>query len=1308
MDLFDPFFTPEGDKATPTTSTSTTHSAQEDLLDIFGGGGEGGGVGGDPFSPSSSSPQVQSSSGDVVRGEGDSSSAPTTFGGKDDQHFFALTTSTDEGDQNDELKAADGLSPQPNPFIANADPFSSNPDPFSLNPDPFSSNADPFSSDADPFSSNADPFSSNGDPFSLNPDPFSSNPDPFSSNADPFGLGPLGTARQNTDDEGSSTSCQTMSDPFHGGPFIGVTGHPRGPGSGGGGGAERTPQRGEEDSQDAFSFHSVNGSQKPDQEPDLSQEADSQDLLSTDVKQQKASSGPDAKQEAVEGSVKRPPSENVDQKVVQEPDVGRNITTVMCEGPWGSQLTARHTLNQQESDTDSRLASSDSSCLHSQTSSDQKGSLDIQATTTTATTIGSTKRQTSGQLAQAVLDSADKSESYRTATGDHSTELMPDSLTWMDDDNGDDDDDDDDDDKVLHETGKDPEPETTTTSTDTNDDSKSSADHHHHHHTTTKSETHSPQPQMDHPQMDHPQMDTPPDRQKTDNRATKETTADVPWMDPSPASLKTHRQDGAAIVDAAAVAAAAAPRRAAHQTMSSTKTDSTPRSRETQETLPAAAEKVDEKVAADLGDGESVASASSSPSLQPVELCEGEPRGHFLEDTALAVSAGREATQTGSGESTEEIECTMEAKATGARRVGDSAGGETSDDLLRLDDFIGVSETDQEPSNARMPVSSTASLRLKKKLKKKKLQMQQQQQEHQPSPVIVVEREGEEVESVTLKDAYSEKGEVEKAEVDNEEVDGGRGGEESEEEEGGKEEEMKTNGLKDSDMDFAMLEVVSSHLNLEVSKQKTSLRKKGSLAYRKRPSRSTVTLPPGASDGIFRDSTGETQDTVDGSSGLDHQMTSDTATTDTAPAEKKFSPRKLPGIVPGLQDLKQSKLFNQERKKTGEDTPPPVTTATTTSLFDSNLSASTTTPPSKHSPEPASGSAPEATSPQRTQQQHKPPVWLSEMKAKTSSSSAATPASGGSESAPVGPLARSLHSPQTKATALSSSSPNIPQSLAEFQNTSSNSSRRESIKRRGVSPEVVGKGGEGEPVWMKAALEKTSRMADRLQGQKDDQDNRQKEEDDDKRAAPPWAAELKRRNRPLVGGAQSSAISPSQKAETPSKNTTTGTREREMYTPSWAKRDQALSTSRDSGKPLKATNGSTTDVRGGKSLQTREAPSWQAELAEKKKRRQVESDWSSDGKSETSERGSGDAVSGSTPSPSSSSSSPSPQPQWKQQLIQRRKSASIPAGLERPPGKVGEDGGMSPSPEWMRQVEERRARLMKSGLLDHNSSESHC
>ena len=49
----------------------------------------------------------------------------------------------------------------------------------------------------------------------------------------------------------------------------------------------------------------------------------------------------------------------------------------------------------------------------------------------------------------------------------------------------------------------------------------------------------------------------------------------------------------------------------------------------------------------------------------------------------------------------------------------------------------------------------------------------------------------------------------------------------------------------------------SSHLNLDLSKQKTSLRKKGSLARRKKPSRGSVhNVLPDSPDTIYLDSTG--------------------------------------------------------------------------------------------------------------------------------------------------------------------------------------------------------------------------------------------------------------------------------------------------------------------------------------------------------------------------------------------------------------------------------------------------------------------
>ncbi|XP_025092775.1 uncharacterized protein LOC112563194 isoform X3 [Pomacea canaliculata] len=140
----------------------------------------------------------------------------------------------------------------------------------------------------------------------------------------------------------------------------------------------------------------------------------------------------------------------------------------------------------------------------------------------------------------------------------------------------------------------------------------------------------------------------------------------------------------------------------------------------------------------------------------------------------------------------------------------------------------------------------------------------------------------------------------------------------------------------DTDMDFAVLELDSSHLNLDHSKQKRTLSKKGSIARRKRPSRgSFIKTATDSPEAISKDTEESASHSTESGSGVDEvfgdqQTPGDDAQTTSSPAadtQLETSKFRLSGflikptlIMPGLQDLSKSKLFNQEKRKSDEDT----------------------------------------------------------------------------------------------------------------------------------------------------------------------------------------------------------------------------------------------------------------------------------------------------------------------------------------------------------------------------------------------------
>ncbi|XP_076453030.1 uncharacterized protein LOC143288432 isoform X2 [Babylonia areolata] len=188
------------------------------------------------------------------------------------------------------------------------------------------------------------------------------------------------------------------------------------------------------------------------------------------------------------------------------------------------------------------------------------------------------------------------------------------------------------------------------------------------------------------------------------------------------------------------------------------------------------------------------------------------------------------------------------------------------------------------------------------------------------SPEIIV-GSVDSVENVTLKDATSEK-----ALLGSKDEDGSSSQRDSL---SSRTDEDKRKSS--SDMDFDVLEMDTSYLNIGVSKQKTSLCKKGSLARRKKPTRVTVKqVASDSSDSTFQDTTDSKPLTSPTSDAAEDEVFDKTAKAAESQQSKPYTsgeaytvrksaqPFKPSLIMPGLQDLSKSKLFNQERKKSDE------------------------------------------------------------------------------------------------------------------------------------------------------------------------------------------------------------------------------------------------------------------------------------------------------------------------------------------------------------------------------------------------------
>ncbi|KAK7087790.1 serine-rich adhesin for platelets-like [Littorina saxatilis] len=314
---------------------------------------------------------------------------------------------------------------------------------------------------------------------------------------------------------------------------------------------------------------------------------------------------------------------------------------------------------------------------------------------------------------------------------------------------------------------------------------------------------------------------------------------------------------------------------------------------------------------------------------------------------------------------------------------------------------------------------------------------------------------------------------------------------------------------------------------------------------------------------------------------------------------------------------------------------------------------------------------------------YKAPVWLSEMKAKTgnapgeSSVRLRTASSGSTEGS-----AASFSSSRSRNGSESAGS--VDGSAAEGARGRSISDDLNQKRREEQEPE--------KPSWMKAAAEKTSRTADKLQTSKGDQENG--EEDDDKNPTPPWAGELKKMKRPVVGGESNNKVS-----VTPFKNGSANDKEntpvanavQDQYMPSWAKSGRQLKKTPlpPPGAPARA---AATNGKEANPMKAYETPKWKLDLAEKKKRREAEMLSAAEGSTGVSTSSSVTSGDG-----SASGSASSDVPQWRQQLSQRKK---------RPTSGVGKDGesetgsnGGGAGPDWARQAEERRKRIIKSGLV---------
>ncbi|KAL8591538.1 hypothetical protein ACOMHN_055505 [Nucella lapillus] len=208
-------------------------------------------------------------------------------------------------------------------------------------------------------------------------------------------------------------------------------------------------------------------------------------------------------------------------------------------------------------------------------------------------------------------------------------------------------------------------------------------------------------------------------------------------------------------------------------------------------------------------------------------------------------------------------------------------GGDSSECVLRIDEAIDSVEKQGSASRPRLGKEG--------------------------SPEIIVDS----VENVTLKDATSEK-----ALLGNREDEGSSSSQRDSL--SSRTDEDKRKSSSDMDMDFTVLELDSSHLNLEMSKQKTSLRKRGSLARRKKPSRESVThMASDSSDTMFQDSTDSKPLTSPSSDMAEdevfHKQARAAESQQTQPAlsggvRKAAQPFKPSLVMPGLQDLTQSKV----------------------------------------------------------------------------------------------------------------------------------------------------------------------------------------------------------------------------------------------------------------------------------------------------------------------------------------------------------------------------------------------------------------
>nr|KAG5686579.1 hypothetical protein BaRGS_005150 [Batillaria attramentaria] len=255
----------------------------------------------------------------------------------------------------------------------------------------------------------------------------------------------------------------------------------------------------------------------------------------------------------------------------------------------------------------------------------------------------------------------------------------------------------------------------------------------------------------------------------------------------------------------------------------------------------------------------------------------------------------------------------------------ETQGGPT----VTLDDFFGISSPQDDQSNTggvTCKAATSETLTVDDLFGSGQNGDAGHDVEKEGSPEIVVDAVDAE-ENVALKDATSEKALLGNAEPET-------SGDLLANGDSSKTEEEKRKSSSDIDMDFAVLELDSSHLNLDVSKQKTSLRKRGSLARRKKPTRATV-LNSGSdtTDSIFQDSTEPKATSPSAENGPEDEVF-DKRTTDaeppserqeeSSPVRRSALPFKPPMVMPGLQDLSKSKLFNQERKKSGNSPTSPI------------------------------------------------------------------------------------------------------------------------------------------------------------------------------------------------------------------------------------------------------------------------------------------------------------------------------------------------------------------------------------------------